>query len=105
MRDYVLGIMRDHKGEPSSSRWLALLFFLMIVVLLVVGMLSDPKSHPFLLKFAEILGWMIVACVGAGQGVSAVSTYTSSTTTFVPPPISSPPPPVPEKPKTLHTPQ
>lgn len=117
MKEYVLGILKDHKGDPSSSRWLAFLLFFALLGLMWFGLKSDPKQHTMILKLAEIVGWLIVACVGAGQGASAVSAYasgpapttttvtTSPTTTTVattmspatpaPSPIPPQPPPLP----------
>ncbi len=104
MKEYVLGILKDHKGDPSSSRVLAFLIFFALMGLMWFGIKSDPKQHTVVLKMAEILGWLIVACVGAGQGASAVSAYanptaTPSTTTAmatsVSPPATVPAPGVP----------
>lgn len=73
MRDYVLSVLKDHKGDPSSSRWIAMLSFAALVGLIWIGVGSDPKQHKLVIDLANALIWLIIGCVGFGQGASAAS--------------------------------
>lgn len=87
MKDYVLSVLKDHKGDPSSSRWIALLSFAALVGLIWIGVGSDPKQHKLIIDLGNILCWLIIGCVAAGQGASATSAMVGAR-----PPTPTPPP-------------
>lgn len=78
MKEYVLAILKDHRGDPSSSRWIAFLAFATLVGLIWIGVGSDPKQHKLIIDMANALIWLIIGCVMAGQGASAASSLSEA---------------------------
>lgn len=104
MKEYIFGILKDHKGDPSSSRWLAVLAFFALCGLIWIGVGSDPKQHKLVVDLAQALTWLIIGCVVAGQGSSAVSAMIPTTTATPPTTIATGPPLPPSPPQPLITP-
>jgi hypothetical protein len=92
MKEYALSILKDHRGDPSSSRWIAALGFIALVGLIWIGVGSDPKQHKLVVDLANALIWLIIGCVAAGQGASAAASMTVGAST---PAITPSPPQVP----------
>lgn len=73
-KEYVLAILKDHRGDPSSSRWLAFLGFFALVGLIFLGAYHIPAAKSkMVLGLADVLMWLVIACVFAGQASSAAN--------------------------------
>lgn len=104
MRQYIAGFIQDHNGKGSSPRIIALLAFLAMLAVMGYGLTQDPSKHTFALKSADLLAWVVLGAIAAGQARAASKerAATQSTAPVVPgtPPASTPahnhlPPPPP----------
>lgn len=103
MLDYIKKVMSDDKGEPSSSRWLALGSFIALIAFATMAKSAAPENAKVLAGIIDSLAWMAVLCVGAGQaskGMGALQLANSSQPAVVPPTTA----PTPETPKPPETP-
>ena len=104
MLDYIKKVMSDDKGEPSSSRWLALGSFIALIVFATMAKSAAPENAKVLAGIIDSLAWMAVLCVGAGQaskGMGALQLATPSQPAAAPPTT----PPTPETPTPPETPK
>jgi len=95
MKKYITAILRDHAGNPSSSRWIALLAFCALCGLLYAGATGDPRRGKTIVDLAGYLTWLVAGCVGAGQASSATAALAAGK---APPEPKEPVPPKKEEP-------